>query len=211
MGTQSVADSYNAWSASYDNDRNATRDMEARALREMLAGVKFARALEAGCGTGKNTVWLAEQSDVLVCMDISGGMLARAREKVSRAGVSFIETDLEKTWPVDSASYDVVVFSLVLEHIREFKHVFAEAFRCLKPGGVMYAGELHPYRQYQGAKARFETDSGVHEVTCFAHHVSQYLEAAAAQGFQMDNLREFFDEGGTTPRVLAVTFTKAVN
>ncbi|HLT73728.1 MAG TPA: class I SAM-dependent methyltransferase [Ohtaekwangia sp.] len=210
METQSVADSYNAWSASYDEDLNATRDMEAAAVRELLAGRRYKRAVEAGCGTGKNTIWLADQSDELVCMDVSAGMLARAREKMTQSGVSFIQTDLTKVWPVDDALCDLVVFSLVLEHIREFRHVFAEAFRCLCPGGVMYIGELHPFRQYQGGKARFETNHGVHEVTCYTHHVSAYVDAAYQLGFEMSALREFFDDGSTTPRILAFMFRKPV-
>ncbi len=136
METPSVADSYNAWSGSYDEDRNATRDMEAAAVRELLAGRRYKRTVEAGCGTGKNTVWLAELSDELVCMDVSAGMLARAREKVTQSDVSFIQTDLTEVWPVDDASCDLVVFSLVLEHIKEFRHVFAEAFRCLFREGI---------------------------------------------------------------------------
>ncbi len=208
METESVANSYNAWSGSYDEDRNATRDMEARALRELLADVNPARALEAGCGTGKNTIWLAEQSNELICMDISEGMLARAREKVSHTNVTFVHGDLTRAWGANSDSFNLVVFSLVLEHIPEFTHVFAEAFRCLKPGGLMYVGELHPFKQYQGSKARFETGAGLHTIECYTHHISEYLDAATGRGFHLTRLREFFDDDGTTPRILAVTFRK---
>ena len=48
---------YNLWSETYDTVENKTRDLEARALRESVAGENL-DILEIGCGTGKNTEWL---------------------------------------------------------------------------------------------------------------------------------------------------------
>ena len=48
--------------------------------------------MELGCGTGKNTVWLAGRARALVALDFSDGMLTRARERL--AGVSLLATAL---------------------------------------------------------------------------------------------------------------------
>jgi ubiquinone/menaquinone biosynthesis C-methylase UbiE len=54
----SIQKAYDNWSSQYDNNDNKTRDLEARALQETLAGIQFTNCLEIGCGTGKNTAWL---------------------------------------------------------------------------------------------------------------------------------------------------------
>ena len=42
-----------------DEDRNLTRDLDASATAAVLAAHRFAMTIEAGCGTGKNTPFLA--------------------------------------------------------------------------------------------------------------------------------------------------------
>ena len=58
-GTPSdVADAYDRWSRQYDDDQNATRDLDAFVLRQAPLHLAGARVLEVGCGTGKNSAWL---------------------------------------------------------------------------------------------------------------------------------------------------------
>ncbi len=56
------------------------------------------RALELGCGTGTNALWLAEQGFDVTAVDISGKALAAARGKASSAqiDVEFIEIDIHE-------------------------------------------------------------------------------------------------------------------
>jgi SAM-dependent methyltransferase len=67
-------------------------------LERVLAEVKIApcRAVELGCGTGTNAVWLAQQGfDVTAC-DISSLALAKARQRARDAGVAtrFLEANV---------------------------------------------------------------------------------------------------------------------
>ena len=80
----------------------------------------------------------------------------------------------------------------------------------MKSGGYVYVGELHPFKQYTGSKARFETAEGVQVVTCFNHHVSDFTEAAQKNGFVVETIQEFFDDGdrSTIPRILAILLRK---
>ncbi|HEY1024796.1 MAG TPA: class I SAM-dependent methyltransferase [Sphingobacteriaceae bacterium] len=59
MNTQSA---YDLWSAQYDTNENKTRDLEGKALREVLSSYSFNNVLEIGCGTGKNTQYLLEKA-----------------------------------------------------------------------------------------------------------------------------------------------------
>ena len=202
---------YNAWSQNYDTVVNKTRDLEAAALRETLSGFAFADALELGCGTGKNTVWLAARAVRLTAADFSEEMMAQAAAKISTGNVRFVRTDLREAWDFPAGAFDLVSCSLILEHIENLDFVFAEARRVLKTGGRFYLGELHPFRQYQGSKARFETGGGTFELECFVHHVSDYFAAGRENGFACRDLREWFDAGdrASAPRLLTIVFEKA--
>jgi len=50
-------------------------------------GIKPGKALEIGCGTGTNSIWLAQQGFKVTGMDISQTAIARAREKAAAAGI----------------------------------------------------------------------------------------------------------------------------
>lgn len=206
---------YNQWSAQYDHNENKTRDVEAVAMRKMLADIHFRYVLEIGAGTGKNTKWYAGLAERLVAVDLSPAMLAQARVKVDALGnpaclAEFRLADVTAPWTFGEGIYDLVAFSLVLEHIADLEPIFAEVQRALVPGGHVYIGELHPFKQYAGSKARFETSAGMQVVDCFPHHISDFLHAAAIHGLALVQLEEFFDADDRKglPRILALVLRK---
>jgi len=77
-------------------------------------------------------------------------------------------------------------------------------------GGLVYVGELHPFKQYAGSKARFETADGWQMVPCFNHHVSDFVNAAKKYNFDIIDLQEYFDadDQAGMPRILALLFRK---
>lgn len=206
----SVEQAYNSWASQYDTNKNRTRDLEAIALRAGLASVPFETCLEIGCGTGKNTAWLVRKSIHVTAVDLSEEMLERARKKVGSNKVEYVQADITKDWEFIAQQYDLVSFSLVLEHIEELGHVFKEAARALKPGGSVYIGELHPFKQYNGTKARFDTDEGRQVVECYTHNISDFVQAAKQHGLKLVDMNEYFDDNDRTsiPRILTILFQK---
>lgn len=205
-------EAYNAWSETYDTARNKTRDLEATALREMISPAAPLDVLEIGCGTGKNTEFLRTKARKLVGADFSAEMLAKAKAKITAESVEFRLFDLREEWNFPGNSFDLITCSLALEHIENIDFVFAQARKVLRSGGLFYVGELHPFKQYQGSKARFETGSGVFELECFIHHVADFFQAATVNNFETDDLKEWFDADDKTqiPRLLTMIF-KAKN
>ncbi len=202
-------EAYNSWSASYDAVINPTRDAEAKTLREMISGDDL-DILEIACGTGKNTEFLQTKAKHLTAVDFSEEMLEKARQKISAENVVFKQLDLRETWDFADESFDLITCSLALEHIENLDFVFSEANRVLKNGGRFYFGELHPFKQYQGSKARFETGSGVFELECFVHNVSEYFAAGTKNNFECAEIKEWFDGDDKTniPRLLTMVFEK---
>lgn len=201
-----VQQSYNLWSAQYDTNKNRTRDLEARVLRSTLQNIPVNNCLEIGCGTGKNTEWLVSQAARVTAVDLSEGMLDVARGKIASARVEFRQADITQDWDFGAGDYDLVTFSLVLEHIEHLEPVFREAAQALVPGGYVYVGELHPFKQYTGTKARFDTEQGRQEVPCFNHHISDFLQAAEVNGLELVQLEEHFDDDDRTTIPRVVTF-----
>ncbi len=206
-----VREAYNDWAKQYDTNGNKTRDLEAFALREILSIIPFETCLEIGCGTGKNTLWLQSKSKEILAVDLSEEMLSRAKRKIKTGKVRFLQADINLPWKFIDEKYDLLVFSLVLEHIENLDSIFEKASNATKPGGMVYLGELHPFKQYSGTKARFETDEGLQIVTCFNHHLSDFIQSAIKYGFEVMDLKEFFDDNDRSllPRILTILFKKS--
>jgi hypothetical protein len=98
----------------------------------------------------------------------------------------------------------------MLEHIEDLHAVFHKVSKVTTTGSQVYIGELHPFKQYAGSKARFETETGTQVLTCFNHHVTDFIQAANASGFQLLQLNEQFDDADRNqiPRILNLLFEK---
>jgi len=211
--TVSVARAYDLWAARYDTDLNRTRDLAARVLRDAALPVAGADITEFGCGTGLNTEWLAADARSLVALDFSEGMLAEARRRVRRPTVRFISHDVRTPWPLEDSSADLVVATLVLEHVERLPPVFAEAARVLRPGGTLLSAELHPMRQLLGRQAEYtDPQSGrVETIEAHLHDASDYVGAGLRAGLRLVELGEWRDDPSdraAPPRLISVRFTK---
>jgi ubiquinone/menaquinone biosynthesis C-methylase UbiE len=202
-------DAYNNWAKTYDTVINKTRDLEAIAIRSVLADSIYNTILEIGCGTGKNTIWLTDKCKSLIAADFSAEMMQLAKQKVNAKKIKFKQADITKPW--DFEKVDLITCSLVLEHIEDIAFVFEQAATKLDTGGQFYICELHPYRQLQGSRARFEQDGNTLHLEYFIHHISDYVNAAQQSSFVCDGLLEWFDDDdrNTTPRLVSFLFRKA--
>lgn len=205
-----IQNAYDEWSGKYDTNPNLTRDLDSTVTRSLLGGLQFDSVLEIGSGTGKNTVFLAEIGKHLHALDFSAGMIAKAKEKVNAENVRFETADLTKRWSCKVGAYDLIVCCLVLEHIENLSHIFAEAARALRPGGKFLVNELHPFKQYGGTKARFERADQTIEVHVFVHHISDFIHAAEENRLKLEKFNEYWHEqdAGKPPRLVSFIFMK---
>lgn len=205
-----IAAAYDHWSHTYETMENLTRDMAARVIRHQLSDLRGRDVLEIGCGTGLNTSHLAGVSRSVLAVDFSAGMLAQARANVRAGNVRFEQQDIRLGWNVSAASLDVVACTLVLEHVADLDHVFAEAVRVLRVGGEFFVCELHPFRQLQGGQAQFIDTATAQTVfvPAFLHDVSDFVNAGIRHNFELLQMNEWRDDEAASkaapPRLLSL-------
>jgi ubiquinone/menaquinone biosynthesis C-methylase UbiE len=218
-----IATAYDDWAETYDTVPNRTRDLAAHVLRQVDLNLNGRAVVEVGCGTGRNTEWLARavsgSGDAagptsITALDFSEEMLARARVRVADPRVRFIQHDIRMRWPLADAAADVVIAMLILEHVEYLAPFFAEAARVLGAGGELFICELHPMRQHLGGQAQFiNSRTGEYtRVAAFLHDVSDYVNAGLSAGFNLIHLGEWRDEDATDdpPRLLSLQFRRGV-
>lgn len=206
----SIEKAYNIWADQYDSNENKTRDLDAKATIKTLNKFDFSKVIELGCGTGKNTNYLLKRADKIIGMDFSQEMLNKAKAIIKDERVEFRKANLTAEWKIENDYADLITCNLVLEHIKDLDFVFNQANKKLINGGIFFISELHPFKQYSGSKARFETKNGTQELNTYVHHVSEYLDLATENGFELVELKEWFDEENKNgiPRLIGIVLRK---
>ncbi len=129
---------YRFWSPVYDLlfDRLLFASGRKR-MFELLRLRGDERVLLVGVGTGADLPYLPQKTQV-IGLDLSPEMLRRARRKRRKiqgaAGRLLIQADAQAL-PVQDASFDVVILTLILSVVPDGQVCWREALRALRPGG----------------------------------------------------------------------------
>jgi SAM-dependent methyltransferase len=105
---------------------------------ELVAAMAGARrVLDAGCGSGRLTVALAQAGAAVTGVDSNREQLARARARAGEAAVELdlLEADFNAPLPFADAAFDGVASRLALMAAREPVATLRDLLRVLAPGG----------------------------------------------------------------------------
>jgi len=127
----------------YDEQENRRLQDQAGTLVDLLhsdtAYPAGSRVLEAGCGTGAQTVTLARNSPHarFVSVDVSAASLAEAKRRMDAAALANVELRQADIFalPFAPQSFDHVFVCFVLEHLPRPLEALAVLKQLLRPGG----------------------------------------------------------------------------
>lgn len=110
-------------------------------------GVLRGRVLDLGCGPGDVTVRFARTNPdcTIVAVDAGQNMLALARERVAREGLTERITFEQRYLPdatLARAAFDAVVSSSVLHHLADPTTMWTTVLQCAAPGAAVAIGDL---------------------------------------------------------------------
>ncbi len=96
---------------------------------------RFVRVLDIGCGAGDNAALLKRKNPAHQVFGItrSESEASRARQWMSECWVGDIEKDLPES--LRDQTFDCILFSHVLEHLRDPAALVARTSQLLRPGG----------------------------------------------------------------------------
>ncbi len=152
---------YDDFAAWYEKERHhGYHAMLDRLQVEIAAPLSRDRdVLEIGCGTGMILKEIAPLARRAVGIDISPGMLEKAKER----GLTVQEASATAL-PFPDASFDVAYSFKVLAHVEDIRTALAEVDRVLRPGGVA-ALEFYNKRSIRYAIKRLKRPNKVSQTT----------------------------------------------
>lgn len=149
------------------------------ALLGLLAPAGLGRLLDIGTGTGRLLKVLAPRISAGLGVDASRAMLALARARLARPGLTHCAVRLADMYrlPLPDGGFDLVVMQMVLHYAEDPAAALAEAARMLHPGGRLLVVDL-------GAHARTDV------MTRLAHRWP---------GFDDRRMRDLFAQAALAP------------
>jgi SAM-dependent methyltransferase len=191
---------YNKWSETYDTTGNPLVALEDHVLHDLLGPIAGLRVVDLGCGTGRNVRKLFDWGATVTGVDFSEGMLQKARAAVR--GADFVQHDLNKRLPFADDSFDLVLSSLVIEHIQNLTPLFIEMGRICAKGGRIVISDLHPAMHLKDAQAQFTDKATGADIRPrgFPHTMSEYMLAIRDSGLQLEDVKEFAGNAGLAER-----------
>jgi SAM-dependent methyltransferase len=141
-----------------------------------------ARVLDAGCGTGWTSWFLARRGYDVTGLDIAPDMVESARSNHQPevlTNLKFVAADYERTGFENE--FDAVIFFESLHHAEDERAALRMAFRALKPGGLLVTSE--PGRGHANAES---SQNAVREYGVTERDMAplDVLRAAHAVGFR---------------------------
>lgn len=193
--TLDTQEGYDLWSEIYDDEENVLIKLEEEHLLPEIRRISFNKALDCGCGTGRLSFWLRKLNPeaAITALDFSDGMLSKAKAKPGAESINWIQTDLLKPFPIGEEKFNLIVSTLVIEHINDFKSFFTNIKKATTPGANIFISGLHPAISILGISARFTDKNSARHILprSYDHSISELFNAATESGLKTRKMGEF--------------------
>ena len=137
---------YDGIAATYDRRFKVRpeHDQTLAPVRQLAANIAARRILEVGCGTAHWLAGLGAPGRLLVGLDYSTGMLARAQERNATAHLVRARAG---ALPFARQSFDLIYCINAIHHFGDQQAFVNQAFHALRPGGALAIIGMDPHSQ----------------------------------------------------------------
>lgn len=184
-----VVKGYDILASEYDTMPNVVIDSEENDFYKLIGNVKNKKILDVGCGTGRYSIPLAKKGAEVEGIDISPGMLRKARRKVKRKNlkIKFKKSGMTNL-PYEDNSFDLVISSLAIDHVKDFDKAIKEMTRVCKNKGHIIISTIHPSIYYK--KAQFETTKRMIVINKYPRSIAEFVETLNKNGALIKKIKE---------------------
>lgn len=130
------------WEPVYKEKGDLYKDLQPKIKKyaKIFKRNKYKKILDLGCGTGRNTIYLAQQGFTVYALDISKTGVTITKKKAQKLNLKNIKykiADIRKT-SYPNNYFDAVICIFVLGHglLKDNKDAVKEIYRILKPKGM---------------------------------------------------------------------------
>ncbi len=178
-----VQEAYDRWAPTYDEFPNPLLSLEERELGAFIPKLRGKRVLDLACGTGRWLEKLSSQgTEVGVGVDFSAAMLRVAEAKVAIRG-RLVRADCQSL-PFQASTFDFVVCSFAIGHIRDLETLTRELGRVARTGADILTSDLHPEAYEKGWRTGFRDSRGTVEIDAWARSAEEIAGCFYCAGFE---------------------------
>lgn len=156
--------------------------MPVKAFVRRLKDRGLSKVLDLGCGTGRNTIYMAKSGLQVTATDISDRGLEITSKRAGECGLSVktVKHDM-RNLPFRDDLFDAVLCSWVSGHgtLDDIKQHASEMLRVIKPGGMLFADYPSTKSEHYGRGTEIEKNTFLNNMTAeerIPHHYSDLEE-----------------------------------
>ncbi len=178
-GYNLTADYYHKKSAYWDS-------FEKDRVLPLLGDLDGKAVLDVGAGAGRLSLRLAEKGADVTALDVSEEII----KKIKNVKIKKVIGDAESLDFPDE-SFDIVIATFLIVHLKDLKRFFDEVYRVLKPGGLFLVTNIN-----QRKAPAVKTKEGLVEIESHYHKPEKVIEELESLAFGVER-EEFVREGET--------------
>jgi len=180
---------YREWAATYEASVPDLLDMSVLDRIRSVSWSETRTCLDLACGTGRTGIWLLRKGvSSIDGVDLTPEMLIQAENK--KIYRRLLGGSIEDTG-IRDAHYDLLVMSLVDEHLEHLDPAYREAMRLSSRGGTFVVVGMHPFIFMSGMPTHFNDSQGQPKaIETHVHLFSDHFAAATAAGWRLQEALE---------------------
>ncbi len=175
---------YNLTADYYNNKSKYWDSFEKDRVLPLLGNLSGKAVLDVGAGAGRLSLRLAEMQAEVTALDVSEEIL----KKIKNVKIKKVIGEAESLDFPDE-SFDMVIATFLIVHLKDLKIFFDEVYRVLKPSGLFLVTNINQRRA-----PAVKTKEGLIEIESFYHKPEKVIDELENLAFGIEK-EEFVREG----------------